>query len=77
MTTRRIVSARELLKALRGLGFAVVGRKGSHIRLKRKDPPPTRVVIVPDHREIAPGTLAAILRQAGLTREDLEAILDG
>ncbi|MEA3198889.1 MAG: hypothetical protein QOE90_317 [Thermoplasmata archaeon] len=72
MATRRVVSARELLRVLRSLGFEVVGRKGSHIRLKRRDPSPTRVVVMPDHAEIAPGTLASILRQAGLTREDLD-----
>ena len=34
-----------------------------------------RVVIVPDHREIAPGTLVSILRQAGLTREEFDELL--
>lgn len=75
MATRRVVSARDLLRVLRKLGFEIVGRKGSHIRLKRRDPPPTRIVIMPDHKEITPGTLASVLRQAGLTRAELEALL--
>lgn len=72
MATRRVVSAREMLGVLRKLGFVLAGRKGSHMRLKRTHPPPTRIVIVPDHAELAPGTLASILRQAGMTREDLD-----
>ncbi|MFQ5885295.1 MAG: type II toxin-antitoxin system HicA family toxin [Thermoplasmata archaeon] len=31
-----ILAAKEVLKILRENGFEVVGRKGSHIRLKRK-----------------------------------------
>ena len=33
--------------------------------------PPHRRLVVPDHKEIATGTLRAILRQAGLTVEEL------
>jgi predicted RNA binding protein YcfA (HicA-like mRNA interferase family) len=55
-------------------GFKVVGRKGSHIRLKRRNGE-TRVVVIPDHREIAKGTLRSILRQAGLSREEFQQLL--
>jgi len=37
--------------------------------MKRKDER-TLVVIVPDHRELARGTLKSILRQANLTRKE-------
>ena len=33
------------------------------------------VVILPDHRELAEGTLASVLRQASLSREELERLL--
>lgn len=56
------------------VGFQVVGRKGSHVRMKRKDVR-TLIVIVPDHRELARGTLKSILRQANLTREEFLKIL--
>jgi len=49
----------------------VVGRRGSHVRLKKKTPTKTYIVIVPIHPEIKRGTLNSILRQAGLTREEL------
>jgi predicted RNA binding protein YcfA (HicA-like mRNA interferase family) len=32
----------------------------------------TRTVVVPDHREVAIGTLASIARQAGIGREPFE-----
>ena len=62
------------MKAMAKAGFKVVGRKGSHIRLKRRNGE-TRVVVIPDHREIAKGTLRSILRQAGLSREEFQQLL--
>jgi len=38
----------------------------------RKD---ERVAIVPNHRDLAQGTLGSILRQAGLSREEFLALL--
>jgi predicted RNA binding protein YcfA (HicA-like mRNA interferase family) len=35
----------------------------------------TRTAIVPLHRELAPGTLTSILRQAGLTPDQLRRLL--
>ena len=65
-----VASGREVVKALNKAGFKVVGRKGSHVRLKKKTPGKTYIVIVPIHAEIKKGTLRSILRQAGLTREE-------
>ncbi|MGD0495988.1 MAG: type II toxin-antitoxin system HicA family toxin [Candidatus Bathyarchaeia archaeon] len=70
-----LVSGREVVKALGKAGFEVVGRKGSHIRLKRKAPDKIYIVIVPLHSEIKRGTLKSILRQAGLTMEELLKLL--
>jgi len=49
-------------------------QKGSHIVL-RQDAAPHRRITVPDHREIAKGTLRAIIRQAGLTVEEFQDLL--
>jgi len=65
-----VVSGHEVIKALTKASFEVVGRKGSHVRLKKKTPNKTYIVIVPLHPEIKMGTLKSILRQAGLTREE-------
>jgi predicted RNA binding protein YcfA (HicA-like mRNA interferase family) len=62
-------------KALDKAGFVVVGRKGSHIRLKKKAQNRTYIVIVPLHSEIKRGTLKSILRQAGLTTGEFVKLL--
>jgi predicted RNA binding protein YcfA (HicA-like mRNA interferase family) len=64
-----VVSGRKAIKALTKAGFKVAGRKGSHIKLKKKVNGKVFVVIVPDHAELARGTLKSILRQANITRE--------
>lgn len=64
-----VVSGRKVVKALTKAGFRVAGRRGSHIKLKRKVDGKVFVVIVPDHAELARGTLRSILRQANITRE--------
>ena len=58
-----------MVKALAKVGFNVAGRRGSHIKLKRKVDEKVFVVIVPDHSELAKGTLKSILRQANITRD--------
>jgi predicted RNA binding protein YcfA (HicA-like mRNA interferase family) len=56
-------------------GFRVAGRRGSHIKLKKKVNDRVFVVIVPDHAELARGTLKSILRQANITREEFLKLL--
>ena len=68
------VSGRELIKALKKAGYVVDRQKGSHIILRRTEPPHRRVV-VPEHKEIAKGTIRAILRQTGITKEELVELL--
>jgi predicted RNA binding protein YcfA (HicA-like mRNA interferase family) len=68
------VSGREVVKALRKVGFAFDYQRGSHIVL-RQTAPPHRRLTVPDHSEVAKGTLRAIIRQSGLTVEEFIALL--
>ena len=56
------VSGRQVVKALSKAGFEIVGRKGSHVRLKKKTLTKTYIVIVPMHPEIKRGTLRSIVR---------------
>lgn len=65
----RVLSGRNVVKGLAKPGFHVVAQKGSHVRLNGIVRGLRRVVIVPDHREITPGTLASIIRQSGLGRQ--------
>ena len=68
------LSGREVVGALSKIGFRVDRQKGSHMVL-RQDVAPHRRITVPDHREIAKGTLRAIIRQAGLTVEEFQDLL--
>ena len=65
-------SGREIVRALERAGFVEKGQRGSHVKVRHAD---GRTAIVPMHREIAKGTLRSILRQAGLTRDELVALL--
>jgi predicted RNA binding protein YcfA (HicA-like mRNA interferase family) len=67
-----VVSGKETVQALQRAGFAVVSTRGSHQKLRNAH---GRVVIVPLHRELARGTLASILRQAGLDSEEFKGLL--
>ena len=66
------VSGAEGVRALLRAGFAQVGQRGSHVKLRHAD---GRIVIVPLHRELRRGTLQSILRQAKMTLEQLRAHL--
>ena len=50
---------------LQGFGFEVVSTRGSHAKLRREVPAQgVQILTVPLHKELAPGTLRAIYRQA-------------
>ncbi len=70
-----VLSGRKAIKALTKAGFAMEGRKGSHVKLKKRVDDRVLVVIVPDHGELAKGTLRSILRQANLTRDEFLSLL--
>jgi len=70
-----VLSGRELVKVLEKAGFYIHHQKGSHIVLKLRDAPFTRVV-VPDHKSIRKGLLRGIIREAGLTREEFFKLLE-
>ena len=69
MTRLPVLSGRQVVRALEGLGYKEDHRTGSHIIL-RHDLPPHRRLTVPDHKALAKGTLRAVIRQAGLTVEE-------
>ncbi len=69
------VSGREVVRALRKAGYEQDRQRGSHIVL-RQIVEPHRRVVVPDHREVARGTLRAIIRQVGLSVDEFKRLLD-
>jgi len=68
------VSGREVVKALEKIGYLFDRQRGSHMILRQQSPPHRRLT-VPDHKEVAKGTLRAIIRQAGLTVEEFNVLL--
>jgi predicted RNA binding protein YcfA (HicA-like mRNA interferase family) len=69
-----LVSGSETIKAFLRAGYELDGQHGSHVILRRADPPHRRLS-VPKHRELAKGTLRALIREAGLTVEEFTALL--
>jgi predicted RNA binding protein YcfA (HicA-like mRNA interferase family) len=59
-----VVSWRQVERVLRKLGYTFDRQRGSHRVYVRAQPPDT--ITVPQHREIAKGTLKSIIRQLGL-----------
>jgi len=64
-----IISGMEAVKALSKIGYEIDHQTGSHLILRHKEEPRRRLT-VPNHKEIARGTLRAIIRQSGLTRNE-------
>lgn len=71
-----VANARQVLAALRRAGFVVDRISGSHHILVQPNDP-GRAVTVPVHgaRDLKPGTLRNIMRQAGLTVEEFTDLL--
>jgi predicted RNA binding protein YcfA (HicA-like mRNA interferase family) len=69
MSKLPIVSGIEVVKLLCKIGYEIDHQTGSHLILRQKEEPYRRLT-VPNHKQIAKGTLRAIIRQAGLTREE-------
>ena len=57
------------------IGYFIDHQTGSHIILRNENPPYRRLT-VPNHKEIAKGTLRAIIRQSGLTAEEFRELME-
>ncbi len=69
------ISGERLVRALKRAGFVELRQKGSHVSLEKKSAEKTFRTVVPQHHTLAKGTLSDILRQAGLTAEQLLDLL--
>ncbi len=67
------VSGRQAVATFERAGFEVRRRRGSHIVMVKPGFPET--LSVPDHRQLRPGTLRALIRKAGLTVEEFLSLL--
>ena len=62
-----ILSGRKAVKAFEKLGWQVARQRGSHIIMVREGDVTT--LSIPDHKEIAKGTLPSLIRAARITVE--------
>jgi predicted RNA binding protein YcfA (HicA-like mRNA interferase family) len=67
------ISGKECIKALEKIGFYQKRQESSHIIMRRDEP--FAQVVVPDHSEIAKGTLRAIIRDIELSVEEFVSLL--
>jgi predicted RNA binding protein YcfA (HicA-like mRNA interferase family) len=68
-----LLSGREVVKRLERAGFIYVRQRGSHLILRRQEPP-SLTVCVPDHKDLKRSTLKNILRQSGITLGEFEKL---
>lgn len=68
------ISGRQVVGALKKIGYEQDRQRGSHMILRQTDSPHRRVT-VPDHKEIAKGTLRSIIREVGLTVDEFRDLL--
>ena len=60
-----VLRGSDVVKTFQALGWEVARQQSSHIILVKDGEPAT--LSVPDHTEVAKGTLRSLIRQAGLT----------
>jgi predicted RNA binding protein YcfA (HicA-like mRNA interferase family) len=75
MSRLPVVSGKILCKVLAHLGYEIDHQTGSHIILRNMNSPYRRLT-VPNHKEVAKGTLRSILRNSGITVEEFQKLLD-
>lgn len=61
-----VLTPKEVKKALEKFGFCFVAQKGSHMKYSNGK----NVVIIPNHSEVAKGTLKSILTMADIPLDD-------
>ena len=69
------ISGERLVRALKRAGFEVLRQKGSHVSMEKRTGEKVFRTVVPQHSTLAKGTLSDILKQAGLTADELAALL--
>jgi predicted RNA binding protein YcfA (HicA-like mRNA interferase family) len=67
-----ICSGQDAVRVFQKLGYEIDHQTGSHIILRH---PNLRRLTVPNHRELAKGTLRSIIREAGISKERFAELL--
>lgn len=69
-----VLSGGDAVKIFIKAGWSVDRQRGSHVILVKEGHPAT--LSVPDHQELAKGTLRGLLRAAGMTSESFTSLAD-
>ena len=64
-----VFSGKDLCKILAKVGYELDHQTGSHLILRNLTAPYRRLT-VPNHKELAKGTLRSIIRESGLTLDE-------
>jgi predicted RNA binding protein YcfA (HicA-like mRNA interferase family) len=67
------ISGKDAAKAFQKVGWQVRGQVGSHLVLTKSEVKAN--LTVPQHAELAPGTLRSLIRTAGLTVDEFLSLL--
>ncbi len=67
-----VISWKDVLKSLHKRGYNPIHQRGSHIYVTDG----RKLVTVPRHKEMKPGTLLQIIKDSGLTKEEFIDLLD-
>jgi predicted RNA binding protein YcfA (HicA-like mRNA interferase family) len=71
MSKLPVLTPKKLIKLLKKIGFKLDHKTGSHFIFY--DPETRRRAVVPFHtKDLPKGTILGILRQSGITREELK-----
>lgn len=73
MASLPVLSGQEVIRAFESFGWTVARRRGSHIVMTKEGELVT--LSVPDHKEVARGTLRSLIRAANLTVDTFIAAL--
>ncbi|HZE87443.1 MAG TPA: type II toxin-antitoxin system HicA family toxin [Methylomirabilota bacterium] len=68
----KLYSGEKIIKGLIKAGFYIVSTKGSHVKLRGIRFGKLQTVIVPQHKEVALGTMKSLLKQAAMEFEELK-----
>ncbi len=68
------LSGREVVRAFARDGWQMARQRGSHIILVKEGHMAT--LSVPDHKEVAKGTLRALIRSSGLSADEFLALAE-
>jgi predicted RNA binding protein YcfA (HicA-like mRNA interferase family) len=69
-----VISGSDAVRAFKRVGYEFDEQHGSHIIVRHVDPPHRRLSI-PNHKELAKGTLRGLIREAGLAVDEFVRLL--